>query len=200
MNLYPKLILKNGKEQALDRKHPWIFSGAIYNIDSKLGEGDIAEVWTSKGNYLATGHYTNGSIMVRILSFEQRQLDATFWKDRIQSAYDYRKRCNLAGTEDTNCFRLIHGEGDGLPGLVVDVYGSTVVVQPHSPGMSKAAADIAKAIEEVLPSVTSIFLKPADTNNQEERFIKGELAEEVVQEHGNQFKVNWQTGQKTGFF
>lgn len=200
MNLYPKLILKNGKEQALDRKHPWIFSGAIYNIDPKLGEGDVAEVWTSKGNYLATGHYTNGSIMVRILSFDKRQLDATFWKDRIQSAYGYRKRCNLAGNDATNCFRLIHGEGDGLPGLVVDVYGSTVVVQPHSPGMSKAAADIAKAIEEVLPNVTNIYLKPADTNNHEERFIKGELTEEVVYEHGNQFKVNWQTGQKTGFF
>lgn len=200
MSHYPKLTLKHGKEQALERRHPWIFSGAIHHIDPKLKDGDVAEVFTSKGQYIATGHFTNGSIMLRIISFEQRNLDAAFWKERIQSAYTYRQRCGLAGNKDTNCFRLIHGEGDNLPGLVVDVYGSTVVVQPHSPGMQLAAKEIATAIEGVLPQVTNIYLKPAETNNPEEGFIKGSLTEEVVMEHGNKFKVNWQTGQKTGFF
>ena len=200
------IILKKGKEVSLLRKHPWVFSGAILNIPKNLKDGDIAEIHTFDHKYVATGHYqSGGSISVRILSFENDIIDQTFWNQKIENAIVYRSRINLPNAI-TNTYRLIHGEGDGLPGLIVDIYYNIAVIQCHSIGMYKDAQNISIAIRLGLPDLDTIYLRSKDTlpdhfaNHIEDRFIVGNADETEVLENNVKFKINVLTGQKTGFF
>ena len=207
-----KVILKRGKEESLARRHPWVFSGAIERIEpcnGELIEGDIVDVYGRNGDFLARGHYQIGSITVRVLTFEQESIDAAWWEQRIRIARDVRRSISLLDNPATTCYRLIHGEGDSLPGLVVDIYGSTAVVQCHSVGMFHAREMIADAILAVYGSeITAVYDKSSQTVpfkanlNAHDGYLRGEVlaADNVVFENGHQFLVNWEEGQKTGFF
>ena len=193
------------------RRHPWIFSGAIDRIESDeetLIEGEIVNVYSHKGDFLACGHYQIGSIAVRILSFEQEAIDAAWWSDRIASAYDVRRTLGVTNSPSTTCYRLVHGEGDSLPGLVVDIYGTTAVVQCHSVGMYRSRQAIAEAIVKVFDgAITAVYDKSAQTVpfkanlNPVDGYLYGSAEKDnVVLENGHSFLVNWEEGQKTGFF
>lgn len=201
------VILKSGKEQSVMRRHPWIFSGAIKQIDGQPKEGEIVTVTDNKGNYLARGHYQPNSIMVRLLTFEQQLIDQSFYTQRIASAYAMRKALRLTGSAETNVYRLIHGEGDGLPGLIIDVYDKAAVVQFHTTGMYLARDFIFNALNDVLGTeLTTIYDKSEGTMpfkgpvKAVNEFVKGDQTSAVVKEYGNLFKVDWAEGQKTGFF
>ena len=206
----PKIILRRGKEESLQRCHPWIFSGAIYSIENaeSIAEGDIVDLYSSKGDFLARGHYQIGSIAVRVLSFEQQEIDKLWWVERIASAYDVRRTLGLTECEHTTCYRLIHGEGDNLPGLVVDVYGSVAVVQCHSVGMYRSRQNITEAIVAVFgDKITAVYDKSSQTVpfkanlNPVDGYLYGSADKDnVVLENGHKFLVNWEEGQKTGFF
>ncbi len=200
--------LKRGKEQAVARFHPWIFSGAIHRMDGQPKDGDWVRVCDSHGNVVATGHYNNGSIMVRVLSFGDLEVSQEYWNDCIQTAFEKRKAI-LDWDHATQCYRLVHAEGDALPGLIVDIYGQVAVMQCHSIGMHKDRRAIAEAIlHHSSPHVKAVYDKSREVlpksygNNFENGYLLGEMDadEAVVHEHGNAFKVNWATGQKTGFF
>ncbi|MEX1189420.1 MAG: class I SAM-dependent rRNA methyltransferase [Bacteroidia bacterium] len=198
----PVIYLKKGKERPVLRFHPWIFSGAIEEIKGELQDGDLVEVRDAFGNFLAQGHYQKGSIAVRILSFEEQNIDDTFWKGRIREAFARRRAMGFPD-DKTNCFRLLHGEGDGLPGLIVDVYADVAVVQCHSIGMLRTKEIIAKAIaEESNGIIKAVFDKSAETMGMKEgnSFLFGASDNRLVLENGIQFKVDFETGQKTGFF
>ena len=192
------------------RRHPWVFSGAIERIecDGDIAEGAVVEVISSKGDFIARGHYQIGSIAVRILSFEQEAIDATWWSDRIASAYDVRRTLGVTNSPSTTCYRLVHGEGDSLPGLVVDIYGTTAVVQCHSVGMYRSRQAIAEAIVKVFDgAITAVYDKSAQTVpfkanlNPVDGYLYGSAEKDnVVLENGHSFLVNWEEGQKTGFF
>ena len=192
------------------RRHPWVFSGAIERVESEdeLIEGALVDVYTSKGEFIARGHYQIGSIAVRILTFEREDIDASWWRNRVAVAYDVRRTLGLVDNEDTTCYRLIHGEGDLLSGLVVDVYGSVAVVQCHSVGMYRSRESIAQAIREVYgEKITAIYDKSAQTVpfkanlNPVDGYLYGSAEKDnVVLENGHKFLVNWEEGQKTGFF
>lgn len=202
------LVLKPGKEKAVKRFHHWIFSGAFKNLDEiNVADGDLVRVVDTNGNYLATGHFHNGSIAVKLLTFQDEPIDDAFWKRKLDDAFAYRQTLGLPAPELTTCYRLVHAEGDGLPGLVVDVYGEVAVVQCHSVGMHKSLPQIAQAIMacaggavkavydksvEVLPGNYAATIRNG--------FVEGEAAPKPVLENGLQFEVNWMTGQKTGFF
>ena len=206
----PKIFLRRGKEESLLRRHPWIFSGAIERVecDGELGEGTLVDVYTSKGDFIARGHYQIGSIAVRVLTFEQEAINDAWWRNRVASAFDVRRTLDLTDNPQTTCYRLIHGEGDLLPGLVVDVYGTTAVVQCHSVGMYLSRESIAKAIREVYgEKITAIYDKSAATVpfkanlNAVDGYLYGSAEKDnVVLENGHKFLVNWEEGQKTGFF
>ena len=198
MHNYPVLRLKPGKDRSVRNFHPWIFSGAIASDIKKLEEGTVVEVTDADGKYLATGHYHKASIMVRILSFEQRTIDADFWNEIIRKAFEVRKLFRFA-EQHTNTYRLIHGEGDGVPGLIVDVYDKHAVMQAHSTGMQMMLPMIADALKRNIESLSSIYARNPDAGN-EGIFFLGETIHTVVHENGNQFHVNWLEGQKTGFF
>ncbi|HWY97663.1 MAG TPA: class I SAM-dependent rRNA methyltransferase, partial [Bacteroidia bacterium] len=146
MSGIPKIVLAHGKEQSPKRFHPWIFSGAISKISAELADGDVVEVYSSKNEYLCTGHYQKGSIAIRIFSFQQVNPDAVFWKGKIEKAYNYRKAIGLIGSDDTNVYRLVYGEGDGMPGLIIDFYNGTAVLQAHSIGMHREKEKIVNAL------------------------------------------------------
>ncbi|MDR2969073.1 MAG: class I SAM-dependent rRNA methyltransferase [Tannerellaceae bacterium] len=205
---YHKVILKPKKEDSLLRFHPWIFSGAIQSIEGKPEEGDLVEVYGSTGRFLAVGHCQIGSIAVRALSFTPATIDAGFWKERITKAYDLRKCLRLTGNDDNNnTYRLIHGEGDNLPGLIVDMYAHTAVMQAHSVGMHAARHAIAEALVAVLGAeLKNIYYKSdatlpykADLGNEDGYLYGGEI-EDISVENGLKFHVDWIKGQKTGFF
>lgn len=204
---FVKVTLKSGKEQSLQRFHPWIFSGAIKSIDGDPIEGEIVEVVDSKGNFLALGHFQSGSIMVRVVSFEKCKIDLDFWRLKLDNALQLRRNIGLFDNVHTNIFRLVHGEGDGLPGLIIDVYGSTAVIQAHSIGMSLIKNTLAELIIEVMEGrVLSVYDKSSGTlsNRGSESvtdgyIIGGPLNDELF-ENGNRFIVSWEEGQKTGFF
>ena len=209
----PQVYLRRGKEESLLRRHPWIFSGAIDYIkaeeEAEISEGAVVEVYTHGGDFVALGHYQIGSIAVRVLSFERCAIDAAWWRDRIASALDVRRTLGLTDSPDTTCYRLVHGEGDSLPGLVVDIYGTTAVVQCHSVGMYRARLDIAAALREVFGGrLTAIYDKSSQTVPYNARLgaVDGYLwgssdhETQTVLEHGEKFLVNWEKGQKTGFF
>ena len=204
---YCKVFLKPKKEESLLRFHPWVFSGAIQKMDGKPEEGDVVEVYGANGQFLAVGHYQIGSIAVRVLSFQKRDIDAAFWEERIRAAYELRCTLGLVDTPTNNTFRLIHGEGDSLPGLVIDVYAHTAVMQAHSVGMHYARHEIAQALQKVMgPKLENIYYKSettlpfkADLDN-ESGYLLGNEAEDIAMENGLKFCVDWQKGQKTGFF
>lgn len=202
-----KIILAKGKEESVERKHPWIFSGAILTADQDIEEGERVGVYDRSGNCLAIGHYQEGSIRVRIFSFTEQKIDQTFWDNKILSALLIRQACGISAQSDTNCFRLIHGEGDGLPGLIIDIYHSTAVVQCHSIGMYMEQASLKQALLNVMGDrISSIYSKSKSALPQPfsdkvtDGLLLGTLLHDTVLENGHQFIVNWQEGQKTGFF
>lgn len=200
------IFLKKGKEESLLRFHPWIFSGAIQRIENTPQEGDIADVYTSEGKFIARGHWQIGSIAVRILTFEQEDINEEFWVKRIQTAFNVRKSIGLV-TADNNTYRLVHGEGDNLPGLIIDMYNHNAVMQAHSVGMHMNRYDISKALSRVMgDSLKSVYYK-SDTTlpfkaglGQENGFILGSSDDNVSLENGLKFHIDWLKGQKTGFF
>ncbi len=204
---YRKVFLKPGKEESLKRFHPWIFSGAIQRIEGEPEEGEIVDVYTSKKEFIACGHFQIGSIAVRTLSFQQRDIDHDFWKYRLEVAYDLRKALGLAENPTNNTYRLVHGEGDNLPGLIIDVYDKTAVMQAHSVGMHVNRMDIAEALSEVMNGIVENIYYKSETTlpfkadlGQENGFIKGGSADNIAMEYGLKFHVDWLKGQKTGFF
>ena len=199
--------LKRGKEESLRRFHPWIYSGAIQHIDGQEDEGAIVRVLTSDGEYIATGHWQIGTIAVRVLTFDDETIDDAFWRRRLQVALDMRRAIGVADTETNNTYRLVHGEGDNLPGLVIDIYGQTAVMQAHSVGMHCCRQQIADALQEVMGErIKNIFYKSETTLpfkaglGQENTFLLGDAADDVAMENGLRFHIDWLRGQKTGFF
>lgn len=205
---YKKVYLKPGKEESLKRFHPWVFSGAIARIEGEPEEGEIVDVFTSKKEFIACGHYQVGSIAVRVLTFTQQEIDRDFWRQKLQVAKDLRVALGLIGNPENNTYRLVHGEGDNLPGLIIDVYDHTAVVQAHSAGMHVFRMEIAEALSEVMGDIVqNIYYKSettlpfkADLLARENGFIKGGSPENVAMENGLKFHVDWLKGQKTGFF
>ncbi len=203
---YKRVFLKKGKEESLKRFHPWVFSGAIAKMDNGVEEGDIVAVYSNTGEFVAMGHFQIGSIMVRVLDFAQRDIDADFFFDRLQKAFDLRKSIGLI-RPDNNAFRLVHGEGDFLPGLVVDVYDRTAVVQAHSPGMHFARNIIAEALLRIADGlIKNVYYKSETTLpykaqlDPQNDYIVGGFETNVAVENGLKFHVDWLKGQKTGFF
>lgn len=205
---YKKVFLKPGKEDSLRRFHPWVFSGALARVEGEPEEGEVVDVYTSKKEFIACGHYQIGSIAVRVLSFKQETIDADFWKRRLQVAKDLRVALGLIGNPKNNTYRLVHGEGDNLPGLIIDVYDHTAVMQAHSAGMHMDRLAIADALDAVMGDVVQhIYYKSettlpykADLVATENGFLKGGSSENVAMENGLLFHVDWLKGQKTGFF
>jgi len=207
MSQLKKIILKPKKEVSLLRRHPWIFSGAIASKSDDILEGDVAEVYGSDKTFLAIGHYQIGSIAVRILTFENEEIDQDFWNKRIASALSLRKTIGIADCNDTNVYRLIHGEGDELPGLIIDYYNGTAVTQFHSIGMYLAKDQIADALKSTLgDKLHAIYDKSSQTLpfkaqvKSQDGYIFGSQGNTEVLEHGNSFYIDWSEGQKTGFF
>ena len=207
-----KIILKKGREDSLRRFHPWVFSGAIAQVVGEPSEGDIVGVFAHDGSFLAYGHYQIGSIAVRVLSFSGEDvLGPDFWKNMLTRAFQVRKASGLAGSKSTNCFRLVHGEGDGLPGLIIDWYDGVCVMQAHSVGMFRAKGAICEALKEVFGDrLKAVYDKSSGTAPFKAGLdlVDGYLFrkdgfsddEQVVLENGNKFLVDWTVGQKTGFF
>ncbi len=202
-----KIYLKRGKEDSLNRFHPWVFSGAIAKMDDGIEEGEIVNVIQSNGNFIATGHYQIGSIAVRVLSFKDKTITKDFWKQHLATALQVRIVSGMADSETNNTYRLVHGEGDFLPGLVIDCYGKTAVMQAHSVGMHVCRFDIAEALMEVMGSrIENIYYKSETTLpykadlGQENGFIVGATPDDIATENGLLFHVDWLRGQKTGFF
>lgn len=199
--------LRRGKADSLRRFHPWVFSGAIAAQSRDLQEGDLVQVLDDQGNFIAVGHYQIGSIAVRVLSFERRDIDEAFWVERIGEAYSLRRGLKLAGREDNDVYRLVHGEGDRLPGLVVDVYGATAVMQAHSVGMHVQREIIADAIIRATEGdIQNVYYKSETTLpykadlGQENGFLRGGSPANIATENGLKFHIDWLKGQKTGFF
>jgi 23S rRNA (cytosine1962-C5)-methyltransferase len=202
-----KITLKPGKEQSMLRFHPWIFSGAIKTIDGKPAEGDIVEVYSSKNEFLAKGHYQIGSIAIRIVTFSQEETGFEFWKQKIYKAYQLRENLGFVNNPETNVYRLIHGEGDYMPGLIVDIYAKTAVMQCHSVGMFKIRELLSKAIIDIFKGqITAVYDKSEGTLpfkaqlNPKNEYLFGASSQEPIIEYGNKFIVDWVEGQKTGFF
>lgn len=205
---YKKVYLKPGKEESLKRFHPWVFSGAIARVEGEPEEGEVVSVYTSQKEFIACGHFQVGSIAVRVLSFRQETIDHAFWVRRLEVAKDLRRALGLIGNPQNNTYRLVHGEGDNLPGLIIDVYDHTAVMQAHSAGMHVYRMEIADALSEVMGDVIqNIYYKSettlpfkADLLATENGFIKGGSPENIAMENGLKFHVDWLKGQKTGFF
>lgn len=205
---YKKVYLKPGKEESLKRFHPWVFSGAIARVEGEPEEGEVVDVYTSQKEFIACGHFQVGSIAVRVLSFRQETIDHAFWVRHLEVAKDLRRALGLIGNPQNNTYRLVHGEGDNLPGLIIDVYDHTAVMQAHSAGMHVYRMEIADALSEVMGDVIqNIYYKSettlpfkADLLATENGFIKGGSPENIAMENGLKFHVDWLKGQKTGFF
>ena len=204
---YKKVYLKAGKEESLKRFHPWVFSGAIARVEGEPEEGEVVDVYTSKKEFIACGHFQIGSIAVRVLTFRQEEINRDFWKRRLEVALDLRRSLNLVDNPENNTYRLVHGEGDNLPGLIIDVYGQTAVMQAHSAGMHVYRMDIAEALSEVMGDIVKHIYYKSETTlpfkadlGPENGFIKGGSPENVALENGLKFHVDWLKGQKTGFF
>lgn len=210
--MIPQIYLHRGKEESLLRRHPWVFSGAIDYVkaesEEEIAEGAVVDVFGKSGDFLDRGHFQIGSIAVRVLSFRQEEIDAAWWRDRIAAAYALRRTLGLTDSGETTCYRLVHGEGDSLPGLVVDVYGTTAVVQCHSVGMYRSRLQIADALLACFGSrITAVYDKSSQTVPFNARlgavdgYLRGAASVPLtVRENGLRFLVNWEAGQKTGFF
>lgn len=207
MTTYKNIYLKRGKEESLKRFHPWVFSGAIQHMDEGIQEGEVVNVLTSSNEFIALGHYQIGSISVRVLSFDDIVIDNAFWESRIQSALTARLAINVADNPTNNTYRLVHGEGDNLPGLIIDCYGETAVMQAHSVGMHVERDAISKALLSVMGDrIKNIYYKSETTLpfkadlHQQNSFIYGATDNDLAIENGLKFHVDWLRGQKTGFF
>ena len=212
--MYKQVYLKRGKEESLLRFHPWIFSGAINKIEEGLEEGDIVRVMTHEKKFIAVGHFQIGSIAVRVLSFHDVKIDDKFWESRLKAAFQVRQAIGVIREESTGAglfpnttYRLVHGEGDNLPGLIIDIYGKTAVMQAHSVGMHVCREEIAKALVKVMgDKLDSIYYKSETTLpfkadlGQENGFIYGDTDNNIAIENGLKFHIDWLKGQKTGFF
>lgn len=205
--MYKKIYLKRGKEESLKRFHPWVFSGAIHHADDGIQEGEIVRVFTNEGEFIAVGHYQVGSIAVRVLSFHDVAIDESFWESRLTAAFDVRKAIGVAQNPNNNTYRLVHGEGDNLPGLIIDCYGQTAVMQAHSVGMHVCREAVCKALVKVMgDNIQHVFYKSETTLpfkaglGQENDFLYGGSDDNIAIENGLKFRVDWLRGQKTGFF
>ena len=205
--MYKSIYLKKGKDESLRRFHPWVFSGAISHVDDGIEEGDTVRVINHDGEIIGVGHFQIGSIAVRMLSFEDIDIDAAFWKKRLASALKMRQDICIADNPANNTYRLVHGEGDNLPGLVIDCYGKTAVMQAHSVGMHVSRNDIARQLVDVMGGrIENVFYKSETTLpykaglGQENGFIIGGCDDNIAVENGLKFHVDWLKGQKTGFF
>ncbi len=202
-----KIYLKPKREESLLRFHPWIFSGAVKRTEGSPADGDIAEVYSDQGKFVAAGHYQlGGSIVVRVLSFSQQTIDRDFWKTKLLQAYAMRKNIGLAENPQNNAYRLVHGEGDGLPGLIVDIYNRTAVLQAHSMGMYRLRKLLADLLIEIYGGrLTAVFDKSESTvhahDAETNAYLFGDMPDErTFTEYGNSFAADWEGGQKTGFF
>lgn len=205
--MYKTITLKKGKDESLKRFHPWIFSGAIKHCEDGIDEGDTVRVIKENGDFIAIGHYQIGSIAVRVLSFEEIEIDDDFFTERLVMAFAMRKSIGVADNPANNTYRLVHGEGDNLPGLVIDCYGETAVMQAHSVGMHVCRNIIAKVLMNVMGErIKNVFYKSGTTLpfkaelGQENGFIYGRSENNTAVENGLKFHVDWLKGQKTGFF
>jgi len=206
-NIRATVVLNKGKEQSLKRFHPWVFSGAIKKISSEVQEGDLVRVVSNSNEFLGIGHYQIGSIAVRILSFKDVEIDRSFWKQLLAEAVNLRASLGLLNNHSTNVFRLVHGEGDGLPGLIIDFYNGTAVYQAHSVGMYHIRHELADILKELLgEKLTAVYDKSDKTLpfkadiEPENGYLLGTSEPTIVSEYDNQFRVDWVEGQKTGFF
>ena len=206
---YPRVILSKGREVSIQRYHPWIFSGAVQSISEHLTGGEIVEVFTSQGNYLGTGHFEDSSLAVKIFSFECKEINTSFWKQKIESAFNLRKAIGLAENADTNAYRLAFTEGDGLPGLIIDMYENIAVFQAQTQGMFNARKEISEALisvyngklQAVYDKSSESFFEPFENYELQSRFLHGQAeTPKQITEHGNRFLVDFVKGQKTGFF
>ncbi|MBN8703090.1 MAG: class I SAM-dependent rRNA methyltransferase [Bacteroidetes bacterium] len=203
-----KVILQNGKEQSLLRKHPWVFSGAIKSKDDAIQDGEIVDVFSVSNKYIGSGHYHNGSISVRLFSFENVEINSLFWKQKLVSAFQLRSIVGLANNKSTNAYRLIHGEGDGFPGLIIDIYNEVAIFQAHSIGMHLLKNTIAPLLIELFEGkLKAVFDKSKETlpanysNTIKNDYIVGNIPDNnIVIENNCKFHVDWVGGQKTGFF
>ncbi|NRB63845.1 MAG: class I SAM-dependent rRNA methyltransferase [Saprospiraceae bacterium] len=205
-----KITLKAKRDASLKRFHPWVFSGAIAHKDAHIADGDIVEVFDNKGTFLATGHFQDGSIQVRAFSFQPTTADHNFWYNKLKQAWVYRQALGLIQPQKTNCFRLIHGEGDGLPGLVIDIYARTAVIQCHSVGMHRQLPELTKALQtlfvDVAEPLLAIYSKSARALPKSysatvtDGYQFGKPESFIALENGLQFHIDWEAGQKTGFF
>ncbi|MGP1466323.1 MAG: class I SAM-dependent rRNA methyltransferase [Porphyromonadaceae bacterium] len=205
--MYKTITLKKGKDESLKRFHPWVFSGAIKHCEDGIDEGDTVRVIKENGDFIAIGHYQIGSIAVRVLSFEEIEIDDDFFTERLVMAFAMRKSIGVADNPANNTYRLVHGEGDNLPGLVIDCYGETAVMQAHSVGMHVCRNIIAKVLMNVMGErIKNVFYKSETTLpfkaelGQENGFIYGRSENNTAVENGLKFHVDWLKGQKTGFF
>ncbi len=202
-----RIVLRSGKDQSLKRYHPWIFSGAIKKIYGEPAEGDVVKVYSNHDEFLGTGHYQDGSIAIRILSFMDEEIGEDFYIARIKDALAARAKLGLPDDEKTNVCRLVNAEGDGLPGFIVDYYNGTAVMQFHSIGMHRHRDLLVKSLQEILGDrLRAVYDKSASTlpsryaSGHKNEYLLGSPAQTIVKEHGNQFSIDWEKGQKTGFF
>ncbi len=207
MNSFPKVILKSGKDEAVRRFHPWIFSGAIKKIIGEPQEGDVVEVYSNHDDYLGTGHFQMSSIAIRVFSFKQVNPDIKFWKEKLSDAFEFRKKIGLINNPETNVYRLVHAEGDGLPGLILDYYNGTIVMQSHSIGMHMIKDQITDALKEIYGNkLLAVYDKSSETLpklsniKSVDSYLFGKPETNEVLEYGNNFFIDWENGQKTGFF
>lgn len=204
--MYKQIQLRKGKDESLKRFHPWVFSGAIQRMEDGIEEGDLVRVVNDGGDFMAIGHYQQGSIAVRVLAFSDVEIDEDYWYSRLQSAFQMRRAIGIADNPCNNTYRLVHGEGDNLPGLIIDVYGETAVMQAHSIGMHLVRRQVAKALVAVMESrVKHIYYKsettlPFMSKDDMNGFIYGGSDDNIALENGLKFRVDWLKGQKTGFF
>lgn len=206
MNLYQTILLKGGKEKSLQRFHPWVFSGALTQDIKQYEEGSMVNIADSNGAYLATGYVQHGSIAVRILSFKNEEINTQFWINAIAKSWQLRLDLGFVNNLNTNCFRLVHGEGDNLPGLIIDYYAGTCVVQCHSSGMHAQLPLIIEALITVLgKNLDAVYDKSNEAlygaiSGLQNKIVHGEPQHKQVKENGFLFTIDWEKGQKTGFF
>ena len=205
--MYKSIYLKKGKEESLNRFHPWIFSGAIHHMDDNIEEGELVNIFTASNEFIAVGHYQIGSIAIRVLTFSKVEISYDFWCDRLSSALKMRQNVGITDNNVNNTYRLVHGEGDYLPGLVIDCYGETAVMQAHSVGMHVCREEICRALIKVMGErIKHVYYKSETTLpfkaelGQENGFMYGQTDNDIAIENGLKFHVDWLRGQKTGFF
>lgn len=205
--MYKSIYLKKGKEESLNRFHPWIFSGAIHHMDDNIEEGEFVNIFTASNEFIAVGHYQIGSIAIRVLTFSKVEISYDFWCDRLSSALKMRQNVGIADNNVNNTYRLVHGEGDYLPGLVIDCYGETAVMQAHSVGMHVCREEICRALIKVMGELIKHVYYKSETTlpfkaelGQENGFMYGGTDNDIAIENGLKFHVDWLRGQKTGFF